>query len=83
MLVFSAAVDNCMLVGVERLSFVCLRVFSLYSVGCVVGMANDRLRALEDVEKEIALVLQSAGLCHFIDGIIVSNACISKNKNKL
>lgn len=25
-------------------------------------MANDRLRALEDVEKEIALVLQSAGL---------------------
>ncbi|ROL54427.1 Mediator of RNA polymerase II transcription subunit 11 [Anabarilius grahami] len=24
-------------------------------------MANDRLRALEDVEKEIALVLQSAG----------------------
>ncbi|XP_016092288.1 mediator of RNA polymerase II transcription subunit 11 isoform X2 [Sinocyclocheilus grahami] len=29
--------------------------------GCVFGMANDRLRALEDVEKEIALVLQSAG----------------------
>ncbi|XP_009303543.2 mediator of RNA polymerase II transcription subunit 11 isoform X1 [Danio rerio] len=27
----------------------------------VKGMANDRLRALEDVEKEIALVLQSAG----------------------
>uniref|UniRef100_A0A8C2G7S4 Mediator of RNA polymerase II transcription subunit 11 n=1 Tax=Cyprinus carpio TaxID=7962 RepID=A0A8C2G7S4_CYPCA len=27
----------------------------------VVGMANDRLRALEDVEKEIASVLQSAG----------------------
>uniref|UniRef100_A0A9J8D193 Mediator of RNA polymerase II transcription subunit 11 n=1 Tax=Cyprinus carpio carpio TaxID=630221 RepID=A0A9J8D193_CYPCA len=26
-----------------------------------VGMANDRLRALEDVEKEIASVLQSAG----------------------
>lgn len=38
-------------------------MFSLYSVGCVIGMANDRLRALEDVEKEIALVLQSAGLC--------------------
>lgn len=50
--------------GVERLSFVCLCfIFSLYSVGCVLGMANDRLRALEDVEKEIALVLQSAGLC--------------------
>ncbi|XP_016383948.1 mediator of RNA polymerase II transcription subunit 11 isoform X1 [Sinocyclocheilus rhinocerous] len=32
---------------------------SLHS--CVFGMANDRLRALEDVEKEIALVLQSAG----------------------
>lgn len=54
MLVFSAAVE------VERLSFLFTRVFS---VGCVVGMANDRLRALEDVEKEIALVLQSAGSC--------------------
>ncbi|XP_039532550.1 mediator of RNA polymerase II transcription subunit 11 isoform X1 [Pimephales promelas] len=32
-----------------------------FSPGCVLGMANDRLRALEDVEKEIALVLQSAG----------------------
>lgn len=50
--------------GVERLTFVCLCfMFSLYAVGCVLGMANDRLRALEDVEKEIALVLQSAGLC--------------------
>lgn len=26
-------------------------------------MANDRLRALEDVEKEIAVVLQCAGFC--------------------
>lgn len=34
----------------------------IFSLGCVLGMANDRLRALEDVEKEIALVLQSAGL---------------------
>lgn len=63
MLVFSAAVE------VECLSFLCLRVFSLYSAGCVVGMANDRLRALEDVEKEIALVLQSAGLCHLLSVI--------------
>ncbi|KAF4108196.1 hypothetical protein G5714_010955 [Onychostoma macrolepis] len=37
--------------------------FSLLCVNIdvVFGMANDRLRALEDVEKEIALVLQSAG----------------------
>ncbi|XP_059395398.1 mediator of RNA polymerase II transcription subunit 11 [Carassius carassius] len=36
-------------------------IFPLFSEGSVFGMANDRLRALEDVEKEIALVLQSAG----------------------
>ncbi len=53
----------CLFVRVECLYFVCLHLYVLFlSVGCVFGMANDRLRALEDVEKEIALVLQSAGL---------------------
>lgn len=29
----------------------------------MVLMANDRLRALEETEKEIAMILQCAGLC--------------------
>lgn len=36
------------------------------------NMANDRLRALEDVEKEIAVVLQCAGFClkYFSDSLL-------------
>ncbi|XP_016092287.1 mediator of RNA polymerase II transcription subunit 11 isoform X1 [Sinocyclocheilus grahami] len=46
---------------VSRSVIVFFRGFRSSLHSCVFGMANDRLRALEDVEKEIALVLQSAG----------------------